>query len=55
MRNKGKFFVSIVKGNPVSKSDSQWENRQAKVKSFAFANRTDAAIRTGATRKENHA
>lgn len=53
-REKGKFFVTIVKdsGNLV-KSDEAWKRRQEKIKSRAFASRTDAAIRTGATRREN--
>ena len=50
-REKGKFFISIVQGNPVTKSESQWENRQAKVKKNAFANRTDALLRSGITRE----
>jgi len=51
-REKGKYFVSIVVGNPAKKSETQWKNRQEKVKAHVFASRTDAAIRTGATRKE---
>ena len=51
-REKGKFGVVIVKGNAPHKSDAGWEKRQAKVREKAFANRTDAAIRTGATRRD---
>ena len=50
-REKGKYFVTIVRGNEVKKSDEGWQNRQAKVKTNAFANRTDAAIRSGATHR----
>lgn len=49
--NKKKF--NIVAGNPVTKSDEGWERLRNK-RDFAkrpFANRTDAAIRTGATRE----
>jgi hypothetical protein len=49
--NKKKF--NFVVGNPATKSDAQWEKRQHIVRHMAFANRTDAAIRTGATRKQS--
>jgi hypothetical protein len=52
-REKGKFFVTIVQGNPVQKSDEGWKKRQEKVQQFSFANRTDAMLRSGATRKES--
>ena len=52
VKNKnGMMKAVIVQGNPVTKSDSQWKNRQANIKKLSFANRTDAAIRSGATRK----
>lgn len=53
-REKGKFFVTIVKdtGN-LTKSDEAWKRRQEKIKSRAFASRTDAAMRAGTTRSRN--
>jgi hypothetical protein len=50
-RTKGKFFVSVVKGNEVRKSDDGWKRRQEKSKGNAFGNRTDAILRSGATQK----
>jgi len=50
-REKGKFFVTIVQGNPVAKSEDQWQKRQEKVRKNSFANRTDAMLRSGATSK----
>lgn len=50
-REKGKFFVTIVTGNEVRKSADGWKRRQEKSKGNAFGNRTDAILRTGATRE----
>ena len=54
-REKGKIFVSIVQGNPVTKSDEGWERLRNKRNwsKRPFANRTDAMLRSGATRKES--
>jgi len=51
-REKGKFFVTIVSGNPVKKSEEGWEKRQKVVRKNSFANRTDAMLRSGATSRK---